>query len=278
MYFFFDLDGTLLGISRKLHEDTKRAIEQLHEDGHKIFLCSGRTPEYLMKGIAKQIPVDGIVGCAGGVVYAEGSYIFENVLDKELIGRTVELLDSSPAIMYRLETRDCAYATDSYLAMNERFFAAYKAQNADGAKAVKDEAVEETVYPIDEFDPKNVNIQKMLFYTTGEHAFDEIGSEIDRYYHTIYYYESPQISIGELIPKSCTKADGINAVLEYYKADALETVCFGDGMNDYQMMEIAGIAAVWEGGPEELKALADYYFIDPDEGGIALALQEMGFV
>ena len=50
---FFDADGTILDIVKGTPEDTKLALQQLRKNGHKTFICTGRSnafvPEYLMK-------------------------------------------------------------------------------------------------------------------------------------------------------------------------------------------------------------------------------------
>lgn len=41
-YLFFDIDGTLTGRSQRITERNKRALTRARENGHKIFLCTGR--------------------------------------------------------------------------------------------------------------------------------------------------------------------------------------------------------------------------------------------
>ena len=58
---FFDADGTILDIVKGTPEDTKLALQQLRKNGHKTFICTGRSnafvPEYLMK----EIGFDGLI-------------------------------------------------------------------------------------------------------------------------------------------------------------------------------------------------------------------------
>lgn len=42
--FVFDIDGTLLNDQKKINDSTKKAIELLHKQNHKVVLCTGRTP------------------------------------------------------------------------------------------------------------------------------------------------------------------------------------------------------------------------------------------
>ena len=64
---FFDADGTILDIVKGTPEDTKLALQQLKKNGHKTFICTGRSnafvPEYLMK----EIGFDGLIANLGSL-------------------------------------------------------------------------------------------------------------------------------------------------------------------------------------------------------------------
>ena len=65
---FFDADGTILDIVKGTPEDTKLALQQLRKNGHKTFICTGRSnafvPEYLMK----EIGFDGLIANLGATL------------------------------------------------------------------------------------------------------------------------------------------------------------------------------------------------------------------
>lgn len=45
---FFDIDGTLLdNDTNQVPDSTIKALKKAQAAGHKIFLCTGRWPEYL---------------------------------------------------------------------------------------------------------------------------------------------------------------------------------------------------------------------------------------
>ena len=51
-YIFFDIDGTLWDEKMQIPESTIPTIKQLQKNGHKTFLCSGRSvcSQYSMVG------------------------------------------------------------------------------------------------------------------------------------------------------------------------------------------------------------------------------------
>ena len=77
-YLFYDIDGTLMGPSRKVTEKTKWAIEEAKRQGHRAFLCTGRAPTSISDDL-KEIDFDGIVCSAGGFVIVNGEFIYESV-------------------------------------------------------------------------------------------------------------------------------------------------------------------------------------------------------
>ena len=58
---FFDIDGTLWDRENVIPESTKKALRLLKQNGHQIFLCSGRTrvfirdEELLAQGIRRDL-------------------------------------------------------------------------------------------------------------------------------------------------------------------------------------------------------------------------------
>jgi len=50
---FLNVDGTILYNSYKVFESTIKAIERARENGHKIFLCTGRERQFIDKVLTK---------------------------------------------------------------------------------------------------------------------------------------------------------------------------------------------------------------------------------
>ena len=67
-YLFFDVDGTLLGKSRHITENTITKLNALKDKGHHIFICTGRAPTSIVSGNLERVPADGFIASAGGFV------------------------------------------------------------------------------------------------------------------------------------------------------------------------------------------------------------------
>lgn len=77
---FFDVDGTLIDEQTKIvPESTLRALKQARENGHLVFINTGRTSCNTLDSM-KHIPVDGYVcGCGTEIIY-QGNVLMHSTL------------------------------------------------------------------------------------------------------------------------------------------------------------------------------------------------------
>ncbi|MFR1042121.1 MAG: HAD hydrolase family protein, partial [Faecalibacillus intestinalis] len=66
--------------------------------------------------------------------------------------------------------------------------------------------------------------------------------------------------------------------LEYYGLDLKDTMAFGDGGNDMQMLKHVNTAIAMGNAGDELKSIADFVTKDVDDEGIAYALKHYGLI
>ena len=66
--------------------------------------------------------------------------------------------------------------------------------------------------------------------------------------------------------------------IEKYDLKTENSIAFGDGNNDREMLQYAGIGVALNNGSEGIKAAADYVTSDIDDDGIFKALQHLGIL
>ena len=66
--------------------------------------------------------------------------------------------------------------------------------------------------------------------------------------------------------------------MDHYMISQSETMAFGDGENDIDMIRFAGIGVAMDNGIPALQKAADYVTDDIDEDGIANALHHFGLI
>jgi hydroxymethylpyrimidine pyrophosphatase-like HAD family hydrolase len=67
-------------------------------------------------------------------------------------------------------------------------------------------------------------------------------------------------------------------VLEFFDLDKSESIAFGDGANDIDMLELAGLGIAMGNGNDQLKKVADFVTKKSSEDGIEYALKEFGII
>ena len=67
---FFDIDGTLIECNQDIYaitDNTRIALDKLKENGHDVFLATGRCKCFITDGVM-DYPFSGYVTCNGGYV------------------------------------------------------------------------------------------------------------------------------------------------------------------------------------------------------------------
>lgn len=163
-YLFYDIDGTLVGKSKKVTDKTKWAIEQAKREGHKVFLCTGRAPTSIV-GDVKNIGFNGIVCSAGGFVFIDNQLIFENFINQYILSEVMTLFINNH-ILFTLETKDALYQTPG---VNEFFDQKHLKDcedNLELARFLQIRRANENRRPVKDFNILTTGVTKVLFYCT----------------------------------------------------------------------------------------------------------------
>ncbi len=274
-YLFFDIDGTLRGKSREIHPKTISALKQLQRDGHRIFLCSGRSPASIKGQVVRDIDFDGIIGCAGGCIFVNGQYIYEHDMELSTLHNVLHMFEEHH-ILYSLETRDAIYQPRELTEYRNQRRLLRNKNHPEILKKFEKESQDYVIRPLEEFDKNTVGVPKLSFTSLDPVDFDSLRPILEETFYVVEFSRSRHTIEGEIIPKTCTKADGIQKILDFYHGNWEDTIAFGDSMNDYQMLQAVHTGVAYEHAPEELRQLAAYFFHDPDQAGIYQALIDMG--
>ncbi len=276
-YLFFDIDGTLMGASKQVTEKTIAGIRQARKNGHKAFICTGRAPVSIMKSI-REIGFDGTISSAGGFVNIDGKYIFENFINQYVLSQ-VMLLFTNAKILFSLETKDALYQTPGVRDFFDKKNSKIMENNLELARFLEERKNEEVRLPISEFDILKHKVTKMCFISEDKLAFYDCVKYLNEFFNiVIFSKESDDFINGEIILKNCTKGDAIERAVAYLGGKMEDTIAFGDSMNDFQMISVAGYGVVSTLAPEKLKAIADDTFDDPDDDGIYKAMKRLELI
>jgi hydroxymethylpyrimidine pyrophosphatase-like HAD family hydrolase len=81
-----------------------------------------------------------------------------------------------------------------------------------------------------------------------------------------------------VLKEEVSKSLAIFRVLEFFNLDKSEAIAFGDGANDIDMLELAGLGIAMGNGNDQLKKVADFVTKKSSEDGIEFALKKFGII
>ena len=251
---FFDVDGTLLSHKSKMVPQSARdAIAKLRSQGVQCVVAPGRQITEMNKLPVAEIPFDGYITLNGQLT-----------LDKDkkmLYGTPIEGKAKDFLVKMFSENRLPALLVEEE-AVYLNFF--------DERVRIVQEAISSAVPPFGTYGGKDV-YQVCAYMAPGdEKVLEEITDEC----------VMTRWAIGgmDIIAKGGGKVTGIGKYLERQGISVEETIAFGDGENDIEMLEFAGIGVAMGNADEEVKAVADYVTTDIDDDGIANALKHFELI
>lgn len=252
---FFDIDGTL--VSFKTHcmpQSTIEAIETARAKGLKIFIATGR--HYSVINNLGDMRFD-------GYITMNGCYCLTGD-EKVIYKKSIPQSDTHSLLSYmETNTFPCAFVEEHKLSVN-----------------MIDKNVSDLFHLLNF---KNIPTEPLSYYQDKEifqlSAFFPTETEDDIMKHlphceTMRWYPT----FTDVISKGVDKGMGISKMCEYFGFSVNETMAFGDGGNDIQMLEHAGIGIAMGNARDEVKAVADYVTDSVDEDGIRNALKHFGIV
>ena len=77
----------------------------------------------------------------------------------------------------------------------------------------------------------------------------------------------------DVMPSRVNKGQGIKYFLRYFNVKPSELIAFGDGLNDREMIELAGFSYAMKNGHEELKKIAKYEAPSNNDMGVLQVLE-----
>lgn len=252
---FFDLDGTLVSFkTHQIPQTTRKALDILQQKGIKVFISTGRH-KATIDNIGDWQP-DGYVVLNGGMCVVNDEVLFERHIPDEDIQSLLTYLKEK-------EQFPCVFLLKDELIMNFENQHSKDVFNylnfAMPTVSSLEEASKEPVYELLVVNTQEEQDRLMPFLPNCDFTRS----------HPHY---------GDVIPKGSNKAIGIQKMMDHFGFQKEETVAFGDGNNDLEMIKHVGIGVAMGNGSDALKDVADMVTDSVDEDGVWNALKKLGLV
>ena len=254
---FFDIDGTLLSFkTHRVSEGTIRAFDRLHAAGVRTFISSGR-PMVLIPPMP--VSFEGYITMNGGLV----QLLTPNSSLLTLRSNPIPEADKQAwldfAAAHHIATM--LFSADGMMG----------AQVNDIALKLRDE-LEFEMPPIVTIDEMRRHEAFQLIAVMPPSLDAEVCSlmprcRLPRWTHIFT----------DIVAAGNSKAEGMEAICNHYGIRQDETLAFGDGGNDIEMLQWAGTGVAMGNAAPEVQQSADMVTASVDDEGIEKAIERLGF-
>lgn len=270
---FLDIDGTLTEPgSNTPPESALEAIRRARENGHLVFLCSGRN--YDMLSPLLQYEFDGVAASSGGYVICGGEVIYDCPLTEEQKDRALRVLREN-GVYCTVECREGAFTDEGF-----KEFLRDKAGREGNSEMLRwREQIEKTlnILPM-----KKYRGQPVYKITVMSQSLDQLRASQERldqdFAFCIQDLDQGGLVNGEVVNRKFDKGRAVLRVCNYLKIPVENSVAFGDSMNDREMIETAGLGICMENGSPELKRIADDICPPVGENGLWEGFRRHGLI
>ncbi len=277
---FFDIDGTLVGFDKKMPDSARKAVLRAKDNGHILILCTGRG-ECQLYPLLREIGFDGVISSGG-----TGVTFHDQVVARHTFG--TEKMRFLTDLFRRYQIPYLLQAPDHYTIPQE---------GADGMRA----AVSGNVSSPDT-DPLSMlapNMPEGVDFdpSIADHPQDYAGTDriligsspipVERLREMISpmglkielaSFKSPDSYSGEISPEGISKSTGMMELLQFLGRRQEETVAFGDGPNDLEMMEFSACSVAMGNAIDSVKERADLVTDDISRDGLFKAMQKLKLI
>lgn len=263
-----DMDGTLLDSQKHLPEENRQVLRACIDKGIYIVPATGRIPDGI-KDIVEALP---------GVRYSintNGASIWDWEKQEEIDcckmnwEKALEIIEVTKGfhVMY-----------DPYIdgrgISEPRFMDHLSEYGVEGPVQLMVRNTRDIVDNIWDYvskEKKDVEKVNFFFKDLSERAAvrQRLASVSDIIVSSSLYNNL------EINAKGATKGAALKRMAERLGLRAEQTMAFGDGENDFTMIQAAGLGVAMQNGEEALKQMSDYVTCSNDENGVARAIKKL---
>lgn len=270
---FFDVDGTLVTYKNELLDSTKQAIQDLKAKGHMPIISTGRPPK-MLEPIAEELAIDNYISLNGQHIVIEGETIYSNPIPTAALDDLIQAsYDFGDRTFVLTEDKVIGNSFMSDMLEDSEFLTEVYTHMMDMPIDLTNRVFKHmTDKPLTQEKYADENILTAFINT------EEANDDLYRGHFPDLHFTRATPMLSEVIMKGIHKATGISKIIEYLGKTIQDTIAFGDGLNDIEMIEIANTGVAMGNGREELKAVADYVTTDVDEDGIYNGLNHLELI
>ncbi|HEL2050024.1 TPA: Cof-type HAD-IIB family hydrolase [Streptococcus suis] len=274
---FLDVDGTLVDYHNRIPESAIRAIRQARENGHLVYVCTGRSRAEMQPELW-EIGLDGMIGGNGSYVEHQGQVIMHQLLSEEDSRAIVDWLHERGLEFY-LESNNGLFASENFRERARETLRIYSMNKGKTAEEVADQEVEDVIHGMI-FDGQlyRNDLNKVSFVLDSYQDHLDSKQAFPNLVANTWGGRGESALFGDLGVKDIDKAHAISVLLDYLGASQADTIAFGDAKIDISMLDYCAVGVAMGNGGAEILAIADMITDDVEEDGLYNAFERLGLL
>ena len=249
-----DMDGTLLRSDDTCSKEVEEYLNKLKEDGNIIVLATGRCFEEVMASVDNAFFANYIISHTGSVIYnvSTEKFFLRKYIQKEDVDKIVSLFNEETMRHISLVTLNKYNRFTATSGLESQFIHIIKDFNE-----------------LNEISDEVINLCIVLKQNS---YLDSILGNLKNQFKNLDFIVM-QDSFGndkriEVVSKGINKSNAINEVVRLENLDKKDIVCFGDGLNDIDMLKYCEVSVAMGNALEEVKNVCKYVTDSNDNDGI----------
>lgn len=256
-----DMDGTFMTDDLTYdHARFEKVLTKLKANGIHFIVSSGRPLPRLKRDFKEYLDRIDMISDNGAILVQDNQIISSHILTKNAGRRLLAFLQKEyPGARICVSGKLASY----YLAD----------QPTDFKRLMR--YYYPDVVPLVNFDnmPDDERIIKVTLNCPAEWA-DEIENRFNKDYTERIHCTTSGFDDIDIVPYGVNKAQAIKYFLRYFKVDPSELIAFGDGLNDTEMLKLAGYSYAMANGNPAIIKLAKYKAPSNNDDGVLQVLED----
>lgn len=272
---FLDVDGTLVDYENRLQDSAVEAIRRARSNGHRVYICTGRSKAEIYPELWK-IGLDGMIGGNGSYVEDHGAVVMHQMISPKQCRRIVDWLHERQLEFY-LESNHGLFASEHFEEKAEPAVQEYsrrKGQADAGIHTVRS-AFPDMIFGGELY---RDDVNKVSYLLNTYRDFLDTKAQFPELESGTWGGAGETALFGDLGVSGITKANAIACLLSWLHADKKDTIAFGDAKIDIPMLEYCEIGVAMGNGGKEIRDMADYVTDTVEKDGIYKAFRHFGLI
>ncbi|MFD1031124.1 Cof-type HAD-IIB family hydrolase [Metaplanococcus flavidus] len=249
-----DIDGTLLNSQKELPASAFEALQQARVNGHELAIATGRAP-FMFPDLRKKLNIETFISFNGQYIVRDNEVIHTEALDPEMLEKVFRFAEKRNHPLVFMNGKKMVSSIDYHPDIDESL----KSLKFPHPDTELDFHLDNDIY------------QSLVFCTKEEEA------QYHENFKDFQFVRWHRVSC-DILPKGGSKASGIEKLIASTGHAIENTIAFGDGLNDLQMMQTAGFSVAMDNGHRDTKRVASHITAHVDEDGLAKAFAHLGLI